>query len=330
MKAEHKPQPKRILLLIGGVLLLLALLFWYFAENTAQNIPEDSLVLIFFDCKQADCFLIQTPDGKNMLIDTGSADTAELLLARLERLGIRALDYLILTHGHFDHIGSAASLLATVPAAHILIPGEHFTDPTEYGKLSTALTDAAASGSEIVCLTGLAEQALPLAFSFGTAVCTVFPSPLYTDDQTGDNSDSLTVRLDYGSRSFLFCADNDGESEAALLTRYGTDCFDADLMKVAHHGSASATTAPWLSAVTPRIAIISCGWGNPYGHPEPETLRRLEDAGATILRTDLSGDITLWCDGERIGQTDGSVGSFFKYFKKRIANSREMWYTEDK
>ena len=102
----------------------------------------------------------------------------------------------------------------------------------------------------------------------------------------------------YQDKVFLFTGDAEREAEQAVLADVPA-LLAADVLKVGHHGSADATTYPFLREIMPEYAVISCGAGNPYGHPTDNTLSRLRDAGVTVYRTDLHGDITISCeDGE--------------------------------
>jgi competence protein ComEC len=109
------------------------------------------------------------------------------------------------------------------------------------------------------------------------------------------NNNSVVLRISYDTIDFLFTGDIESEAEAKILARGRT--VEAEILKVAHHGSGSSSTALFLAQVDPEIAVISVGASNPYGHPDPETLARLYDAGATIYRTDLQGTIVVTTDG---------------------------------
>jgi competence protein ComEC len=114
------------------------------------------------------------------------------------------------------------------------------------------------------------------------------------------NNDSLVLRLRYGNRSLLLPGDAEKQVEQELLTENRADSLRADVLKVGHHGSKNSTTPEFLAAMQPLVAIISSGEGNPYGHPSPETLERLEGAGVRILRTDRDGAVHVLTDGTRL------------------------------
>ena len=129
------------------------------------------------------------------------------------------------------------------------------------------------------------------------------------------NNDSLVLRLHYGNRNVLLPGDAEKESERAILAENGADGLRADVVKIGHHGSKNSTTTELLAAMQPRVGIISAGENNPYGHPSPELLDRLERAGVRVLRTDRDGAVHILTDGTRLEITcfvaclhEGSAG----------------------
>ena len=114
------------------------------------------------------------------------------------------------------------------------------------------------------------------------------------------NDSSVVLRLEYGLNSFLFTGDAESTAEAAMLEAYTSGELKSDVLKVGHHGSSGASSAEFLAAVAPECAVISCGEGNSYGHPHKETLSRLADIGARVLRTDELGTVLLVSDGADI------------------------------
>jgi beta-lactamase superfamily II metal-dependent hydrolase len=127
----------------------------------------------------------------------------------------------------------------------------------------------------------------------GLAAEVLHPSVLATDN----NDSSVVIKLAFGHVSFLFTGDISEEVEEALIRRWGWR-LKSTILKVAHHGSKHSSGKEFLTRVRPEAAVISCGAGNPFGHPSPEAVERLERTGAKIYRTDLQGDITVKTDGE--------------------------------
>lgn len=247
----------------------------------------DCLTVYFFDVGQGDAALIRTPDG-DVLIDTGTEDSQELLCLRLEQLGVTEIQILILSHLDEDHVGGADGILERFSV------GEIWTNGAPPQNESARRFFDAADRADVPIRTICAMQGTRV----GDTIITVL-SPLRTADVEGGNGDSLVLTVFFGEVGMLFVGDIDAAGEAELLDYYAAGVFDCDVYKVSHHGASDASGEELVSAISPRYAVISCGAGNSYGHPSGETLLRLEDAGARILRTDLLGEIVLECNGRR-------------------------------
>ena len=279
---------------LGGVLLLLLLagllvrqlggLPSLSTDPTAP--PEGSTFSVhFIDVGQADSALILC-DGKAMLIDGGNVDDSSLVVSYLDSQGIEELEYLICTHAHEDHVGGLSGPLNTCTVHHVLTPVEEYDskayeDFLHYVDLQGLTPTLPAPGDQ---------------FSLGSAQCTVL-APLDAEDSS-TNDTSIVLRIDYGETSFLFTGDAERPSEQAMLDS-GTQ-LSATLLKVGHHGSSTSTSYPFLRAVMPQYAVISVGANNDYGHPDPDVLSRLRDAGTTVYRTDLQGNIVVTSDGQEL------------------------------
>jgi competence protein ComEC len=120
--------------------------------------------------------------------------------------------------------------------------------------------------------------------------------PLLTGTASDINNNSVVLRVEFGRTAILMTGDAQSEAEARLLSHGGAD-LRADILKVGHHGSAYSSTPEFLAAVHPKIAIISCGLHNVFGHPSPRTLSVLQTVGADVFRTDLDGGISIETDG---------------------------------
>lgn len=254
----------------------------------------DCLTVYFFDVGQGDAALIRAPDG-DILIDTGTENSQELLCLRLEQLGVTELKLLILSHLDEDHVGGADGVLSRFSVGEIWTNGAPFEG--ESAKRLLTVANEHSVPIRTVCAMSAARV--------GDAIITVL-SPLRTADVEAGNADSLVLTVFFGEVGMLFAGDVDAAGEAELMDYYGAGVFDCDVYKVSHHGASDASGEALLSAISPRYAVISCGAGNPYGHPSGETLVRLENVGARILRTDLLGEIVLETNGRRLKcLTDG-------------------------
>jgi hypothetical protein len=130
----------------------------------------------------------------------------------------------------------------------------------------------------------------------GSLSLTILPPAIPLIKGSELNNNSVVVRLDYKAFSCLFTGDIEKERERQLLTESKSN-LNVDILKVAHHGSSSSSSPLFIKSVGPKIAVISCGQGNKYGHPHQETISLLQSLGIEIYRTDLSGTILIKTDG---------------------------------
>ena len=253
------------------------------ASERSESAEGGELIVRFIDVGQGDGILISC-EGRSMLIDGGPSKQSSKIYAILKRLGISHLDYIVATHPDADHIGATSGALnyASCDVCYCSTKEydtKTFTSLVKYlDKLGVGITIPTCGDS----------------FQLGSATCT-FVGPVHPSDT--DNDNSLVIRLDYGSTSFLFTGDAETEEEQDILAS-GAD-IDVDVLKVGHHGSKSSTSARFLKAANPEYAVISVG-KNSYGHPTEEVLDRLNEAGITTYRTDEVGSIIMKSDGENL------------------------------
>ena len=267
-----------------GVLLLLLLFLLPGCRPTA----EKPFSLTFLDVGQGNATLLQTPKG-NLLVDCGPESAQETLCRKLQARGIRSIKAVIFTHPDEDHIGGADLILEQFSVEQILYNG------------------AAEENESFLRLQNAAEQKnIPMEaldrddeVLFGALKITVFCPVDRTAAQMG-NQGSLVFRAEYQTLSVLFMGDAEESVEKELLQTYGASALAATVLQVGHHGSATSSSPEFLAAVSPTYAVISCGAGNRYGHPDGRVLERLQAVNATVLRTDLEGDLVLQWNGESL------------------------------
>ena len=254
---------------------------------------------------KADSIFVVSPQGKTLLIDGGGAFRGfpgreerggidpgeEAVSPYLWSRGYQRLDVVALTHAHQDHLGGLTAILENFRIGRLWI-GREVASPS-----LAALEDLARSKHIPIEHEGLGQQ-----FEWnGTDGEFFWPSATYTESVgPAKNNDSLVLRLRYGNRTILLPGDAEKDVERTLLSGNSAQELQADVLKVSHHGSKNSTTPNFLAAVKPQMAIISAGEENPYGHPSPVLLERLESAGVRVFRTDLVGSVTVLTDGDSL------------------------------
>ncbi len=261
----------------------------YLEPSREETEVTGDLDVHFIDIGQGDATLILTPEGNAALIDTGVSESKEYLVEYIESLKVKTLDYLILTHPHADHIGGAAAVLDAFTVEAVLMP-DVTTDTKTFLNVLDKIEDEGC---------GITVPELEQTFSLGTARLTCLgPVENYGADDLNDMS--LVFRLDYGTTAFLFSGDAEKGAEGDMLSSLPSSAFDADVMKLGHHGSSTSNTADFLDAVSPVYAIACCGENNEYGHPHREIVSALEKRSITLLRTDKDGSIVFTSDGSKV------------------------------
>jgi competence protein ComEC len=248
----------------------------------------------FLDVGQGDSTLIQFPGGSSLLVDTGGGTAqfdlgARVIAPALWATGIRRLDTLAITHGDPDHIGGALSIL------HEFSPRAVWDGvPVSAHAPTQALRHLAEAN-------GLVWQTLQRGdrFRLGGVDLHVWNPPL-PDWERLDvrNDDSIVLEIRYGAVSIVLPGDIGRDVERMLATQFGP--AGLRVLKAAHHGSGTSSSFEFLAALRPSLVVFSCGRDNPYGHPVPQVLSRVQQTGAAIFRTDRDGAISLETDGRDV------------------------------
>lgn len=269
---------------ITRLLLCLMTAALFFVFSSCKTSPVQGLFVEILDVGQSDCTLIR--QGKTVLmIDCGTVNERNAVKNALADRNVERIDYLLLTHGHEDHIGNARMLLETYTVGALIL------SPARAETLDERLVLEAAEQNGVPCYTASAGD----VYAIGDAKLEI----LYAASEAEDlNEASIVSRLCYGEMRFLFTGDAEELTERALLA-LGVD-LDCDFLKAGHHGSNTSTSAELLAAVTPCHVAISCGEDNDYGFPHRELLVRLEEMGITWHRTDKEGTLIYDCDGKSI------------------------------
>ncbi len=250
--------------------------------------PDGRLTVSVLDVGQGEAILIEAPAGRHILVD-GGADGALLARALGEELPFwdRTLDVVALTHPQEDHLAGLVTALERFEVGRVLASPRTAESATydawreQIERRDIPYTEAS-PGHWIDLGNGATLRVLgPTAGSAGSAEM---------------NNASLVLKLEWGKASFLLTGDIEVDAEQALL-RDGAD-LETTVLKVAHHGSRTSTSTAFLYAAHPAIAVVSVGEDNPYGHPSPTVLERLDDA--FVYRTDFHGTVRMSTDGDRL------------------------------
>jgi len=276
----------KILFILGIAVVILAIpLFWLYWQ------PAKNLEVDFLDVGQGDAELIKTPGGQNILIDGGPDSSIIKQLGKNLAWWDKKIDLMILTHPHDDHVTGLIDVVKRYQVKQILYTGVVSNTPNYL----TWLEQVRDKKIKIIII----DRPQTIALSGNCQLQVIYPLTSFLDKTAANlNNSSLVAKLIYGQEKFLFLGDMEQVVEQELLTNRAD--VGADVLKVAHHGSDSSSDEDFLSAVKPQIAVIEVGKNNDFGHPSLRVIKRLERAGAKILRTDQDGTIGILSDGKAL------------------------------
>jgi competence protein ComEC len=238
--------------------------------------------LTLLDVGQGDAILLRAP-GHAVLVDAGPEQTE--LLPMLADRGVRSLDAMILTHAHPDHCGGIPAVITHRRVRSVWISPRRFR-----GDCARSVLKACAARQVPIHLVRDGDAA-----GFGLLSLRAMVAGR-TFKRAAENNASVVLRVRAGLWTALLTGDVERDAEERLAERE----IAADILKVAHHGSRTSTSPAFLAAVRPRLALVSCGRRNTFGHPHPAVLENLRAAGVRTWRTDRSGAIEIGLGGAHL------------------------------
>ena len=251
--------------------------------------------LSFINVGQGDCALFKAPGDCDVLFDCGGyegsdATGEQVIVPYLIKSGVTDVEYIIISHMHSDHTVGLFGVLDRLDVDNLILP--YGQTDTEAGR--KIIEKAKDKDVNIYYFT--AGDVLKINDKISiTSIAPNGRQMMFADDE---NESGIVARLDYGETSFLFTGDITSDIEKYLVSVYG-DKLEADVLKVAHHGSKYSTCTEFLGAVKPEYAYIPVG-KNVYGHPAPEVFERLNKTKTEIFRADVHRDVTFHFDSDKI------------------------------
>lgn len=261
------------------------LIIGYRAISSTNNEQSEKLKVNFLDVGQGDATLIETPTGEQILIDSGPDKSVLNELGEILPIFDRKIDVLVLSHPHADHLSGFNYILDRYEVGEVLITGvinrtpdsELFFDKVKEYKINVNILTT----GDKVCL---------------ERVCLDILWPDEDEITKYDMNDtSMAFNVNYGEIDFVFLGDLSAEVQERIIERFN---FDAEIIKVSHHGSKTGTSRKIIEKIRPEIAVISVGENNYFHHPSNDVLNILDSL--KVFRTDVNGTVTITSDGKTI------------------------------
>lgn len=271
------------------MLALVSAMVWLYPATYTGSQATTNLSVTYLDVGQGDATLITTPEGVEVLIDGGRDGAVLRELAKNRSWFDREIDLVIATHPDSDHIGGLIDVLERYQIGSILMTENKNDTPAaaEYARLVKA------EGAEVM----MARRGQSFVLGTSTKLEVLWPETDPTELES--NASSIIIKLTYGETSFIFTADAPKNIEEYLVLAYG-EHLKADVLKVGHHGSRTSTSEIFLDEVEPRLAVISAGKDNSYGHPHVEVTDLLFNNRVDTFNTAEVGSVILLSDGETV------------------------------
>ena len=251
------------------------------------------LKIVFIDVGQGDSILVLLPNTNTLLIDGGERQSSDEVLSTLKELAITEIDAVIATHPHADHIGGLIDVINNLNVSQVIDSGQMHTTQTFEDLLE------AVDAAQIPLMS--VHEGDSIELDSGVKLDILNPPaslPKGVNNEEGFNDNSVVLKLTYGEFTALFTGDMEDYNERRLLATT-VEALDVDVLKAGHHGSRTSTGNAFLNAVSPEAVVISAGANNTYGHPHPEALDRINNAGvANVHRTDIDGTIVITTTGD--------------------------------
>lgn len=281
--AKIKPYFKKLVVVIMIVILI--------ANSCIYMQNHGKMIIYFIDVGQGDSTLIRTAKNKTILIDGGGSENSSFdvgektLLPYLLDRKITVLDYVVISHFDTDHCGGILYLMEHIKVKNIII-SKQGKESINYNKFKNIVLD---KGISVIFV----KKGDKIKIDNETYMDVLFPSNNFISDNILNNN-SIVTKVCYNNFSVLFTGDVEEIAENEICRKYHTtDKLKANILKIAHHGSKTSSTAEFIKMVKPQIALIGVGEKNKFGHPNAGVIQRLKNMNTKIYRTDKMGEIVI-------------------------------------
>ena len=282
----------------SAMAVIIILIFSIFSDEFKNNDNSEtslgSLEVHYIDVGQGDCIFIES-DGQNMLIDCGESSESDEVISYLQNHNVSKLDYVIGTHPHSDHMGGMSAIVDNFEISDFYmpyLPDDDIPTTKYFEKLLVSLEN---KNLEIK------NPSVNDKLKLGSAdILVVAPN---SKEYSNTNNYSIGIILTHGENSFIFTGDAEKLAEEEMVE--SSLLKDIDVYKAGHHGSSTSSSEKFLDVIKPEYAVIMCGEGNSYNHPNDDAVERIEKyvPEENIFRTDLNGSIVAESDGKNISFT---------------------------
>src|SRR3989338_920196 len=278
--------PKRLKLY--HLVILLCLFVFSISTYSTANQKDGLLKIYFFNVGQGDAIFIETPNGNQVLVDGGPDNSVLQKLGETMPFYDKDIGLVVLTHSDADHLTGLIGVLERYEVENVI-----YSNIVRKSALYNAWREAVTEeGANII--DPVAGKVIDLGNSVTLSI--IHPAESLSGKVMEKvNNESVVLMLKYGETEILLTGDIEAKAERQIILSGAN--LDADILKVAHHGSKTSTLAEFLYEVSPQVAVIQVGTKNRYGHPTQEVLSRLENFGVKLYRTDVDGGVKVISDG---------------------------------
>ncbi|MEI7620561.1 MAG: ComEC/Rec2 family competence protein [Candidatus Falkowbacteria bacterium] len=246
--------------------------------------PISGLEVYFLDVGQGDAILIRNSQGKNILIDGGPDESVLEKIGRILPYDNRKIDVMILTHPHADHLIGLIAILKRYQVDTVIYTGANYSD-SSYRYFQELASQKAKNIT-------IAQSNISLDLKDNCRLNILFPfSNVSGQDFKNINNSSIVSELSCDRNKILLMGDAEKEVEQKLIKNHSD--LSAEILKLGHHGSKTASSLEFLKEVNPKLAIILVGKDNKYNLPSPEIIERLQETGPKVIRSDQDGELKI-------------------------------------